>query len=115
MATQHFFVHNQYLGSCETSLTLIHGQAFRRGAYAWFCPECGDIWARAPIAGQTFTVVYERCVKHPFSDMTSATGFPTTTPGSLLKAYIPGLLEDLPELALKREFLLHLDYYESNL
>jgi hypothetical protein len=47
MFTQHLTVHGQYLGSIHRGLTRVHSDMLRPVSYAYFCPDCGEVWAQA--------------------------------------------------------------------
>lgn len=77
---------------------------WRRSSLAWFCPFCGDVWARALLTDSTeklsaFEVFTVSCEQHPDY---------WNIPGSLLSRGLEGLLEVLPEVLLKRELELSL-------
>lgn len=113
MPKQHFFIGSQYLGSCTRSLISTSYGAFMPKSLAFFCPECGEVWARALVDGVTFSIEYARCAKHPHPDLASPVGFPTHFPGSLWKDHQHQFTNALPPEVLQREFLIHLNYLES--
>ena len=103
MPTQHFYIENRSFGSCERyPLTQ---QKLRPISYAFFCPVCAEVWARAVIFGVDFFVLHIPCRKHTYSGI--------KVPGSLYPAGDADFLAALPREILLRELLLHLDYAES--
>ena len=80
---------------------------FDYSSIAWFCPECGEIWARAVVEGSPFRVLTRRCGKHPARWLTDL-------PGSLLISWLDDFNPTLPLALWQREVLLHLDCYERN-
>jgi hypothetical protein len=82
---------------------------WRRMSVAYFCPECGEVWARLPILNskgelEIFEVSTVACEKH--SDQWNV-------PGSLLSQGLESLLELMPYEAVKREFNLYLRQTET--
>jgi len=75
---------------------------------AYFCSECGEIWARVIIVSggkeQPFRPVTQSCRKHPD---------PWNVQGSLLRGELKYNLATLSEECLARELDVHLAYYES--
>lgn len=113
MPEQHFFIEGQYFGKAlRGPYTDTSGVTYWPGSNAWFCPLCGDVWARACVEGATFTTITAVCRKHP---ATSNGPYDRRFPGTLWKPYLGRLLEAFPEEVLQRELSLHLDYAESKL
>lgn len=105
--TQQFFVGNQYLGEAP------RGLASRTNSpppsLAFFCPQCGEVWARCPIDNQRWTISHSPCEKCDRIDI-------LTLPGSLWRALDTEFQNALPREALLREFhlaLKYLDYLQS--
>lgn len=67
MPLQHFFVQGRYLGNRRVP-------AFRQDStfgmrstdgVCWFCPQCGEIWARLVVEGASYHQHWtEACPKH---------------------------------------------------
>lgn len=82
---------------------------YRRSGAAYFCPDCGDVWARlvwvdskgiqAPLKVETVS-----CERH--EDQWNVAG-------SLLAGPLEDLLPHLPPEAIRREFLIHLKAQEK--
>ena len=105
MPEQTFFIEGRHLGSCQRyPLT---PQKQRPISYAFFCPVCADIWARALIFDTDWFCFHVPCKKHAYAGI--------KVPGSLYSAGDVDFLQSLPSEVLTRELLLHLDYAESTL
>lgn len=50
MTTQTWWVDGRILGSAPAGLERTHNQLHPPVSYAWFCPHCGEIWARRIIS-----------------------------------------------------------------
>jgi hypothetical protein len=86
---------------------ILEGTFMHPTGYAWFCPTCGDIWARAVVEGCSFQLIHMPCVLHPHP-------FPTREPaGSLYIFWDQLFLDTLPLALLHRELLLHLNHFEG--
>lgn len=77
--------------------------------YAWFCPQCGEIWARAVvelpgIEWQTYRVL---CPRHQHPGW-------FTVPGSIWQMLDTELNDALPPAALQREFTIHLNHFDTH-
>ena len=76
---------------------------WKRDSTAYFCGECGEVWARLVIVAtgrpQFFEVERVACEKHRD---------PWHIAGSLLAGRLDGFLDLLPAAALRRELLIHL-------
>ena len=103
------FVRDEYLGTFHyDSGDAAYG--WNRAGLAFFCPTCGEIWARVVAANasgrpQEFSVLRAHCEQHKD---------PWDIPGSILRESFANRLGDLPFPALRRELTLHLNYYEKN-
>lgn len=67
MPTQHFTVSGRYLGNRQVDGWLKDSTFGTRRTYsvAYFCPQCGDIWARLLVEGSDWTQCWsESCPKH---------------------------------------------------
>lgn len=107
MPDQHFFVEGRSLGSCPRYPIHQHGHPDKPQSFAFFCPVCAEVWARAVIFDTKFRVFTVPCRKHTHDGW--------RVPGSL---WLPLELDFIAAFSgevLKREFLLHLDYAESKL
>ncbi len=101
---RHFFVRDQYLGSADIMpLTAVKGELQPPWARAWFCPLCGEVWARAAIEGQPYGVYSLSCDKHPSQ-------WEHSVNGSIWIDHDRDYIESLPPYALRRELLLHLTH-----
>jgi len=85
---------------------------------AYFCRRCGDIWARA-VAGSEWQIEQTPCEAHASSGVADW----NKVPGSLLNGLVSqnflgkflhaAAIESFPPEVIRREFTLHLDYYEQ--
>lgn len=84
---------------------------FNRRSLAYFCPRCGDVWARLVYASQ-----FPHVETQPFGDPLRVGclqhGDEWELAGSLLSAGMDTLLPYLPESVLQRELMLHCQDYE---
>lgn len=82
--------------------------------HAYFCSTCGEVWGRIFTEGCPWKVAEVPCEKHEPVGVWDW----RTVPGSLLQLGHGGTnyavvdLELIPEPILKREFAIHLNYYE---
>lgn len=84
---------------------------YRRAGYAYYCGDCGDIWARIVCynsSGQQLHLKPEivSCEKH-YDQWNIA--------GSLVRFFEEELLQLLPEAAVRREFNLLIQKFEKEL
>lgn len=83
---------------------LAHAEWHRPFSIAFFCPFCGDIWARRIVVdGHTEWALWTKpCSRHPHSISRGLSG-------SVWCAYETEYCKNLPVEILRREFLLHFD------
>lgn len=91
-----WFHRGQFLGTGETLLT---SEGRRWTNICFFCPTCGELWARAMNDSSVFTTFTAPCELHPQTDI--------RIPGSLLLPWSWKPLDGLPKEVLEREFILH--------
>lgn len=99
--TQHFIVEGKYLGSAQRGLTFINGGIGAPQSYAFFCPLCGDLWARCPVEAndgltEEFMVWTKCCKKHGRHSF--------DLPGSLYMAWDKSFSDSFPDELLREEF-----------
>lgn len=106
-----FFLEGQFKGIAEVPATdLAELASYRRlRSTAYFCPTCGEVWARLALTygGEEvgWEVLTSPCRKHPESLLYPA--------GSLISFYLnPQALELLPPDMVSWEFDRHLDYMD---
>lgn len=103
---QHFIIQGQLLGSTDRTWKRVHGEVQLPYAYAFFCRQCCDIWARCPIDNQPqWHIVGAPCHKHSDS--------PFDVPGSVWSRWEREWNDALPDAVIEREFHLHLKLMES--
>ena len=108
--TGSIFVGNSFLGSFRYD----SGRAdllYYRESFAFFCPECGDVWGRIAAKSSLgrplfFRAVPVACARH--HDWWNV-------PGSILANQLEHVIDLLPPEALIREFQIHLAYAEKEL
>ena len=96
-------VHGDYLGP----ISYDSGRAdlrWQRSSLAYFCPKCGEVWARIAMSDsrgvqQDFLCIHVACEKH---------GSTWHVPGSLLVDHVQYLLDAFPPDALRWEFKVQL-------
>lgn len=86
----------------------IHEEWQAPRSYAWACPKCGDIWARAVVAMQPFMFFSHPCEAH--SDALPPS---LIIGGSLWLPLQNGFNQTLSRELLIREFQLHLNHVEK--
>lgn len=70
MYTQHYIVGGKYLGQSPRSKVHVHEELQPPYSFAYFCPQCGDVWARCPVVKdstqetQRYMVHALACEKH---------------------------------------------------
>lgn len=111
--TQYFIVEGKYLGQAPRKLVFIHAQLQEPNSYAFFCPICGEVWARCPIQRgsgeyrvaeptthwQIFHVACKKHYMHAYS-----------VPGGLTIDWDKEFSDALPEAALRWELVRHLQF-----
>lgn len=109
--TQHFIIEGRYLGSTPRGKVNAHGSLTAPAPFAFFCPRCGDLWARCPVEGHTpfepvwtwaaWSISCRKC-RPNFGEV----------PGSLIFPWACEFNEDLPLEVMQRELTIHLDWWE---
>jgi hypothetical protein len=62
--TQSFFLGVSHMGDSPREAEFIHAELQSPLSYAYFCPECGEVWARAVIPSRRFMVWTIPCSLH---------------------------------------------------
>lgn len=104
---QHFWFEDNFLGQTERSFVRRFGEYMEPRSYAWFCPDEGVVWARAPVYRLDGSLV-------PFQVMTErhqGRWEITSQPGSLYLSFDHDYLNALPFSVLCREVFLHARYF----
>lgn len=108
--TQHFIVEGQYLGQSIRSLKHYHNEVGLPPSYAFFCPVCAEVWARCPVdlngKLQPFMAWSVACKKHEHPHG-------LWVPGSLMLSWDKPFTDSLPDAAVRRELIIHLDWAEK--
>jgi hypothetical protein len=105
MPTQHFIIEGKHLGTAERTPRFVHAEVHNPVGYAFFCPCCGDVWARCPVEDQPWTVWTKPCRKHSTSAL--------DIPGSLWLSWDKEFSLALPQEVLRWELERHLDHMEQ--
>jgi hypothetical protein len=104
---QHFLVQSRYLGSRQVPAFLRSSTFGMRPTYGvcWFCPQCGEIWARLAVEGASYHQHWtESCPKHGGGAIDRECRF----------EWWPSALEaDWPEEALRYVLLQELKLFEQ--
>ena len=108
MFPQVIFLAGRNYPCAPRGLIPIRGAYYPPPSYAWFCPVCAEIWARAVVATHRFHVMTHPCEKHlePMSPMLQVSG-------SLLLPMEESFNESLPEALVRRELELHIKFLEA--
>ena len=99
---RNFEIEGHRLGEGEAKKVFTHDVLGWRRSYAFLCPFCGRVWARASLPNQVFLAWHKSCGDCP-------PYLPDDIPGSL---WIPGEAEFLaswPEAVWRRELSLLLN------
>ena len=104
---QDFWAEGRFLGRSQRPDELVHGQWRTPPSQAYFCPTCGEVWARVVVPNQEFTVWSMPCRKHQ-------PRFRLTVAGSLYRLWDRDFNDSFPRGALLREVLVHADWIEKD-
>jgi len=112
MYDQHFHVEGRFLGSVVRSHVIVHGERQPAYSYAYFCPDCGELWAKCPVTDENgfvnkWQIQGGHCRLHPGPSQ-------FTVAGSLLLAWEPeysALLLSCPDVV-RWEYQRHMEYYD---
>lgn len=83
----------------------VHEERWPPASYAWCCPVCGEIWARAVVRGRDFQFLTHVCEAHEDPQMPSL-----LVPGSLLMPWDENFNAALGSDLWLREFTLHFNH-----
>jgi len=109
MPTQTFYIEGKYMGEANRAIHKdASGISYYPTSLAFFCTKCGDTWARIVVNKSDFRVEYGDCRKHEVDSLRIS----GERPGSLYRPWLSYLVDDLPIEVIRREFNLHLKYYE---
>lgn len=107
---QTFTINGQPYGESLREDQFVHGHAHPPWSRVWFCPVCGEVWARVEIAGSRFHVLTAICEKHP-----KDYGWMTELPGSLWSGYERDFNDSLPDEVMRREVGLCFKAYDDGI
>lgn len=102
---QTWFIQGRTFGPFPVSPSFIKAELTPPRSYAYYCPICGDVWARRIISPAARWLFWSfHCPKHPDQS------FWHTVPGSIIPSFLfEELWPDLPYSLQQREALLHLN------
>lgn len=106
---QVFYVHEICLGETTRKLQRVHGELQTPVSYAYVCPECGNLWAKAVVRGgvSPFRPLAIACSLHQGHSLAPA--------GSLWLPWDTEYTNAFPEGILRRELQIHLQLYDESL
>lgn len=106
--TQTFWVRDGPSGQSSRDYDQVHGRPVPPEGCAYFCPDCGEVWARVSIPGRPFAVFARLCERH-------CRGWLSNVGGSLWLDWHRDFNESIPMTLLMREFCLHLALWDARL
>lgn len=103
MATQTWIIEGEMYPPESIGLEHIHAQPSRPFSIAYFCPYCGEIWARRVVVGgdPQWSLWHRPCSKHPHEISRGLSG-------SVWLGFHTDSDRNLPKAVLRREALLHI-------
>jgi hypothetical protein len=101
---QQYWVRGKYLGESARDYELVHGTLQPPESLAYFCPTCGEVWARVVVTGRPFSVWTMTCERHAEQYRS------LTVPGTLYMSWNKDHNEALPREVLRREVILHAEW-----
>lgn len=109
--TQHFIVNGQYLGAGIRGLDKRPPFPSVPPSLAYFCPYCGEVWARFPVEAVAGSGRYER-----FQSDVAVCGrcrepHSSRAPGSIWRSFDPEFTSSFPHEALLWELRVLLNFY----
>ena len=115
MYDQHFHVEGRFLGSVTRPATIVHAERQPPYSYAYFCPDCGNLWAKCPVSDTNGRVMKWQIQGGHCKDHPGPSAF--TVAGSLLLAWeeeYSALLLSCPDVV-KWEFDRHMEFIERRI
>jgi len=103
---QTIFVGRSTFPPTYRTMRRVHEEMQRPPSYAWFCPECAEIWARALVEGSSFQVITYPCEQH----RDRFVGILVS--GSILLPFDLEFNDSLPVEAWRREVIIHANMIE---
>lgn len=108
---RHFIIEGKHLGIAPCSMEFVHEELQRPRSYAYFCPVCGELWAKCPVevvaTGEVlqWMTITTNCRKHPQGCWRA--------PGSLSLNYEEAYSTSFPDEVVRWEFQRQMDYFNS--
>jgi hypothetical protein len=108
--TRHFIIEGKYLGASPCREVALHGTMAPPDSFAYLCPACGEVWAKAPVtatgeATTRFVPLSRACRKH--------FGHSLAAPGSVSVVWEHGFDESFTDEVVRWEFQRQMDYYNK--
>lgn len=110
MYRQAFTIHGQPYGGGLREEVFVRGELQTPWSTAFFCPHCGEIWAKATIPGARFRVYTHPCEKHP----SQTPVWVNEVPGSVFLTHDRDYEDSLPEEVWRRELDLAFEHILRN-
>jgi len=112
---QSIYIEDRFLGMFTRPPVIVHAERQHPYSYAYFCPDCGNLWAKCPVSDANGNVMKWQiqgghCRLHPGPSQ-------FTVAGSLLLAWEPeysALLLSCPDVV-RWEFQRHMEYYQRRI
>jgi hypothetical protein len=114
MYEQSIYIEGRFLGSFIRPAAIVHAERQQPYSYAYFCPECGEVWARCPVqrigdnlSRSMYQIQGGYCRRHVGPS-------PFTVAGSLLLSWEPeysNLLLSCPDVV-RWEWKRHNEFFE---
>ena len=99
---------NAYLGSMQRSFIQVHGTKALPMSFAYICPCCGEVWARAFIANRPWQVLSRSCLE-------CNKGWNGGEPGSLSLLWDGDYNQSFTPDMIAYELEIMLNFYEKSL
>ena len=112
MYDQSIHIEGRFLGSFVRPAAIVHAERQPPYSYAYFCTDCGEVWAKCPVtdsngAVSKWQIQGGQCRKHPGPS-------PFVVAGSLLLSWEPeysSLLLSCPDVV-QWEYDRHMAFFE---
>lgn len=108
---QHFIVHGEYLGFGLRSLDKRGPFPTVPSSLAYFCPYCGEVWARFPVERVAGSGHYERFQSDVAVCSRCSEPHSSRAPGSIWRSFDPEFTSSFPHAALLRELRVLLNFH----
>lgn len=103
---RHFFVKGNWLGTVELYDVQVHEELHPPGSEAYFCPTCGDVWARFPVIDKMTNKTIKYLARAVHCEKDGGTG-------ELYAPWNPDFTSSLPNDAVRYEFNQLIKHYKE--